>query len=1057
MSVTRTSVKRPLTIIMIFVIVLMFGAIGYSKMPADIMPEIDIPVVMVQTTWPGAGPEDIDEEISKKIEKTLSSVSSVKTTIAQSAEGTSFVVAQFEYGTDVDELLNDIRSRVDGVTGSLPDDVEKPSIQKIDVNAQAISYIFVQGEGSADDIMKYVEDTVQTKLEAVDGVNSADIQGGDKTQINIVADPAVLNNYGVSLDTINGILSATNKSTPYGSITQGEDSIVIRGVDKIKNIEDIRAIQIPTASGETLSLDSICSVDYGKKEKTTFQRYNGKEALRIDIMKQQDANSVQIMRKVQKVVDQLNAENETYKINIAYSDADYINNSISDVIKNILLSAIIAFGVILAFLKSGRASFVVAVSIPTSIIGAIALLYFTGETINMVTLSALVIAVGMVVDNAIVVIENIFKYRRDPNMELDEAAIKGTQTVSTAILASTLTTVAIFLPILFTEGFTKIMFGALAKTLIFALTLSLIVAMTLVPSIFAKLSGGKNAAKMKEKETPLFDKISYFYQKLLSLALKHKLIVILISVGMFVGSIALGFCGLIGMDFMSMGDQGMIAISIDAPEGLDLEPTEYYVKMAEQKVMDTPELKNIMTEVDKGSGQIYMFLTPNTERKRSCKEIELEVVEKLKTVPDCEINVGQGGSSGGSGDVSIKIKGPDKDVLEEIAKQAEANLKKLDGFRNVATTLTDGKIEAQFKIDKRKAQLYGINTAGIGSTLRAAISGTDTTNVTIDGYSMAVNLKFKDDSIDSVDDIGQIKITSSRGQQIPLSAFADIKLTEGVKSVSRTDGDYSITVSAKADNMDTNKANNIAMEAINKVDMPKNYGLDVGGQAEQMNEAMIGLVTAMVIAIILVYMVMVAQFESFSKPFIIMFSIPFAFVGVVLGLVISRISLNVIGMLGAILLVGIVVNNGIVLIDYIEQLRKTDLINEIPLEQLVAKGSATRLRPVLMTTLTTILGMVPSALAFGEGGDMMQPLSVVVIGGLTVSTLVTLVLIPTVYLIFERIQNSIGRRLKKISEKISGKVDNFKEEKVKPKMNDLFKKTVSLKDIAKKKDKNNKY
>lgn len=1030
MSVTRTSVKRPLTIIMIFVIILMFGVIGYSKMPANIMPDIEIPVVMVQTTWNGAGPEDIDEEISQKIEKTLSSVSGVKTTMAQSAEGMSFVVAQFEYGTDVDEILNDVRSKVDGVTGSLPDDVDKPSIQKIDINAQAISYITVQGNGSDDDIMKYVEDTVQPKLEAVDGVNSADIQGGDKTQINIVADPAVLANYGVSLDTINGILSKANKSTPYGSITQGEDSIVIRGVDKIKSLEDIRAIQIPVGSGETISLDSICSVDYGKVEKTTYQRYNGKPSLRIDIQKQQDANTVQIMKKVEKAVEQLNAENEVYNVHVAYSDADYINNSINDVIKNILISAVIAFAVILAFLKSGRASLVVAIAIPTSIVGSIALLYFTGETINMVTLSSLVIAVGMVVDNAIVVIENIFKYRRDPNMDLDDAAITGTNTVSNAVLASTLTTVAIFLPILFTEGFTKIMFGALAKTLIYALTLSLIVSITLVPSVFAKLSGGKNSAKMKEKESPLFDKVSYFYQRLLTVALKHKLMVILISIGMFVGSIALGFSGLIGMDFMSMGDQGMVQVNIKAPEGLDLEPTEYYVKMAEEKIIDIPELKDMMTEVNKGSGLIYMFLTPSTERERSASEVELDVVERLKTVPDCEITVGQG-SSGGSGDVSINIKGPDKDVLEEIAKQAEANIKKLDGFRNVTTTLTDGKLEAQFKIDKRKAQQYGVNTAGIGSTLRAAISGTDTTNVTIDGYSMAVNLKFKDESIDSVEDIGQIKITSTSGQQVPLSAFADITLAEGVKSVSRSDGDYSITVSAKADNMDTNKANNLAMEAVNKVDMPKNYGLDVGGQAEQMNEAMSGLVIALLIAIVLVYMVMVAQFESFSKPFIIMFSIPFAFVGVVLGLVLSRISLNVIGMLGAILLVGIVVNNGIVLIDYIEQLRKTDLVDDIPLEQLVAKGSATRLRPVLMTTLTTILGMLPSALAFGEGGDMMQPLSIVVMGGLTVSTVVTLVLIPTIYLIFDKIENSLKEKMRRIFNKDSEDDSNNKSIKFK--------------------------
>ena len=1037
MSVTRTSVKRPLTIIMVFLVVLMFGGIGYSKMPANLMPDIEIPVVLVMTTWSGAGPEDIDEQISEPIEKSLSAISNVKTTVSQSSEGVSMVVAQFDYGTDVDEKLNDVRTKIDGVKMTLPDDVESPSILKMDMNAQAIAQIVVNGEGSSDDIMKYAEDTVQIKLESIDGITSADINGGEKTQINVTADPAVLSNYGVSLDTINGLLSAANKSYPYGSITQGEDKIVIRGVDKVENIEDIRSIQVPVSGGETVTLDKICDVEYGIVEKTSVYRYNGQESLVMDIQKQQDSNTVQVMEDVNKLVEQLNAENPQYSLKVVNDSSEYISTSIKDVMKNLILSAVISFFVILLFLKSGRASFVVAVSIPTSIVGAIALLYFTGETLNMVTLSSLVIAVGMVVDNATVVIENIFKYRQNDALPLDEAAIQGTQTVSNAVLASTLTTVAIFLPILFTEGFTKIMFGSLAKTLIFALTLSLIVAITLVPSIFVKLSGGKNAAKMKEKESPIFDKVSEMYKNLIVLALKHKAIVVLISVGMFIGSIILCLSGAIGMDFMSSGDEGMLSISITLPEGLDLEPSDYYVSMAEEKISDIPEIETMITSFGTGSGMsslmgsnasISLDLVSAKERDRSIDEIEQEVIEKLKVIPDCEINVSQSSSMsmGGSGEVQVDIKGPDLDVLEEIVNQAKAKVEKIPGFRNVETSLSDANQEAQFKIDKRKATLYGINTASVASTLRTAISGADTSTVTIDGYDYDVNLKFKDSSIDSVDDIGQIKIKSATGQEVPLNAFADIKMAEGLKSISRTDGDYSISITAKADGLDTNSASAQLMAAVNEVDMPRDYGIDVGGTAEMMQESMSGLVFAMLIALILVYMVMVAQFESFNKPFIIMFSIPFAFVGVVLALVISRITLNVVGMLGVILLVGIVVNNGIVLIDYIEQLRQSEFGGT--LDELVAKGSASRLRPVLMTTLTTIVGMIPTALAFGEGGDMMQPLAVVIIGGLTVSTLVTLVLIPTIYLIFDKIERNLKGKFGKMSGGISNKMDSLKKQ-----------------------------
>lgn len=1048
MSVTRTSVKRPLTIIMVFLVVMMFGGIGYMKMPANLMPDIEIPVVLVMTTWPGAGPEDIDDQISEPIEKSLSGISKVKTTVSQSSEGVSMVVAQFDYGTDVDEKLNDVRTKIDGVKMTLPDDVESPSILKMDMNAQAIAQIVVNGDGSTDDIMKYAEDTVQIKLESVDGITSADINGGEKTQINVTADPAVLSNYGVSLDTIKGLLSAANKSYPYGSITQGEDKIVIRGVDKIENIEDIRSIQVPVSGGETVNLDKICDVEYGVVEKTSVYRYNGQESLVMDIQKQQDSNTVQVMKNVNKIVEQLNSENPQYNLKIVNDTSEYISTSIKDVMNNLVLSAVIAFFVILLFLKSGRASFVVAVSIPTSIVGAIALLYFTGETLNMVTLSSLVIAVGMVVDNATVVIENIFKYRQNDALPLDEAAIQGTQTVSNAVLASTLTTVAIFLPILFTEGFTKIMFGSLAKTLIFALTLSLIVAITLVPCIFVKLSGGKNAAKMKEKESPIFDKVSEIYKKLITVSLKHKTVVVLISIGMFIGSIILGFSGAIGMDFMSTGDEGMLSISITLPEGLDLEPSDYYVSMAEEKIADIPEIETMVTSFGTGSGMsslmssgasINLDLVSSKERDRSTDEIEQEVIERLKVIPDCEINVSQSSSMsmGGSGEVQVDIKGPDLDVLEEIANQAKANVEKIPGFRNVETSLSDANQEAQFKIDKRKATLYGINTASVASTLRTAISGSDTSTVTIDGYDYNVNLKFKDSSIDSVDDIGQIKIKSATGQEFPLSAFADIKMSEGLKSVSRTDGDYSISITAKADGLDTNSASAKAVAAVNQVDMPRDYGIDVGGTAEMMNESMSGLVFSMIIALILVYMVMVAQFESFNKPFIIMFSIPFAFVGVVLALVISRTTLNVVGMLGAILLVGIVVNNGIVLIDYIGQLRESEF--DGTLEELVAKGSAARLRPVLMTTMTTIVGMIPSALAFGEGGAMMQPLAIVIIGGLTVSTLVTLVLIPTLYLIFDRIENSFKKKIRKILKKDSNDSDYNGNNKLKINFKNIIK------------------
>ncbi|MCC0672562.1 efflux RND transporter permease subunit [Clostridioides sp. ES-S-0145-01] len=1030
MNLTHTSVKRPLTIIMVFLVLIVFGGIGYKKMSINLMPDIEIPVVMVMTTWTGAGPQDVDEQVSQKVDESLSSVSNVSSTISSSQESVSMVVAQFEFGTNLDEIMNDVRSKVDALQTSLPDDAAKPTVLKLDMNAQAIGQLVISGENNnAQALRKYAEDVIQPKIESIDGTTSADIKGGEKAQVNVIADPSVLSNYGVSLSTIKGILSSSNKTFPYGSITQGEDKIVLRSIDKLESLDDIKQIQIPVKGGNTVNLDTLCSVDYGFADKDSIYRYNGKSSLVIDISKQQDANTVKVMQDAYKYVDELNKENPQFKIKIANDTSAYISESINSVMSNLLISAVIAFVVIFAFLKSVRASLVVAVAIPISIIGAIAVLYFTGESLNLITASSLVISVGMVVDNATVVIENIFKYRKSGRLSIDDCAIEGTRTVTNAILASTLTTIAIFLPIMFTEGIAKITFGALGKTLIASLAFSFIGAITLVPSVFAKLSRGKSSEKMKEKDSPIFDKVSEGYKRLLSVCLRHQKLVVISSLLIFVASLfGMSF---IGMDFMPAADKGELAISIELPKGLSLEANDYYVSMTEKKVSDIPEIKTLITSLtsdsNNNSASIAIELESQKNRKRTTDEIEKEIIDRVATVPDCKINVSQnssvmGGTSGA--DFTLEMKGPDLDVLKILGKEVEKEFSSIKGFRNVETSLTDTTQEAQFTIDKHRAQEYGVNTAEIAGLLRTAINGDSVTTATIDDYKVDVNLKFKADSIDNLEDIKQLKVNSTTGNEVPLGAFSDIKMVDGLQSISRTDGDFSVNITATLDNLDAGTATKLALEKTNKMLIPKDYSIGVGGETEMMNESMASLGFSMVIAIALVYMVMVAQFESFSKPFIIMFCVPFAFVGVVLSLLVTGQSLSTVGMLGIILLIGIVVNNGIVLIDYIEQLRKANSSND--LIGLVSIGCAARLRPVLMTTATTILGMLPTALSLGEGGETMQPLAVVIMGGLTVSTLITLVLIPTIYLIFDKWENKFSDRMPKIFGKITDKIGDIK-------------------------------
>lgn len=1059
MSLTKTSIRRPLMIVMAFVVLIMFGFIGYSKMTADTMPKMEIPVLSIQTIWQGAGPEDIDKQISEKIEEKVSAVSKVKETGTYSRESVSVVVIQFEYGTDINTVINDVKSKVDDVRSELPTDAETPAVIKMDVmNASAIGRLVISGGKSKDDLMKYAEDVVQTKIKTVDGVTEADIVGGEKSQVNITADPAVLSSYNVSLSTIKSAVQATNKTFPYGSIVEGDDKIVLRGMDELNSLDDIKQIQISTNKGQSVRLDEVCSVEYGTVEKKDVYRYNGEESLIIDVKKQQDANTIKVMEGVNKAVAELSKNNSHYDTKVVSDTSEYIKTSVNNVISEIFISSLISFIIILAFLKSFRASFAVALAIPTSIVGTIAFLYFTGETLNMLTLSSLVISVGLVVDNSIVVIENIFKYKNNKNFTNEEAALQGTQTVTSAITGSTLTIICVFLPILFTDGLTKIIFQSLSKTIIAALTISLLVALTLVPSMFNKLSGGKNAAKMKEKPSPLFDKISEVYMKLINVSLRHKSIVVILSTVLFV--VAIFGATFLKMEFMPASDKGKISIKIELPEGLALKPSDYYVSMAEKKISDIPEIKTTITTLktsgSSNSSDIKIELVPKEERKKSTAEVEKEISERMNSVPDCKIKVALDSSSTGEGsssDFSMQLKGPDMDTLEVLAKQIGDKFSTIDGFKNVETSIADTSQEAQFIINKQKANKYGINAGSIASLLHTAVVGDSVTTAKINDYEVDVNLKFIGNSIDNLEDIKQIKVMSKTGEEIPLGQIADIKMAEGLKQINRTDGDYSVSITAGLKGVDTGTATQKATAAIKEMNLPKDYEASTSGDAKNMQESMMGLVYAMGIAVILVYMVMVAEFESFSKPFIIMTCIPFAFVGVVGILLVTQIKISIVGMLGAIMLVGIVVNHGIVLIDYIEQLRKA-MVGKASIEEIVSKGSAARLRPVIMTVLTAAFGMLPTALALEEGGEMMQSLGVIIIGGLSVSTLVTLVLIPVIYVIFDDLEKKFANKIHKITGRISGKYEQFKEEKISPKLNKIIGNTVEPKiiDIEKEED-----
>lgn len=1012
MNVTKISVKRPLTIIMVFCVLIVFGYMGFTKMPLELMPDIEIPVVSVSTVWGGAGPEDIDTQVTKVVEDAVSAVNGVDTVISYSMEGVSAVILQFEFGIDMTEALNNVRNKVELVQANLPNSINKSTVSQIDITAMPISQLVITSELDDVTVMRYAEDIVQPAFEQVQGITSAAIQGGSIAEISITANSTMLERYGVTLDTISGIIKSSNLTVPYGTITEGENKLTLRTAEELTSLEQIKALQIPNAVGKTIQLDKVCDVVYGYADQTSIYRYNGKDSLLLSINKQQSANTVQVMKDAKKTLAKLNTANPDYTLALVNDESEYINSSMNNVWNTLALSSIISLVVILLFLKDLRSSVIVAVAIPLSIIGAVAALYFSGQTLNLITVGGLVLGVGMVVDNSIVVIENIFNKRHSTDLGIHDSAIVGTTSVTNAILASTLTSVAVFLPIFFTTGIAKIMFGALAQSIIYSLLFSIIVAITLVPSLFAKLSTGKKHKEVIEKPAPIFDKVKDGYEHLLKFCLSHKSIVIIGSIVILVVSFMK--MSSIGMDLMPVADQGALSISMELPKGLSLESSDYYLSMAEEKLSAVPEIKNTTSSLGSGGGMgsmmgggsnsasISVNLVDKKEREKSTSEVSDDVRTLLATIPDCKITVSLADSSmggmGGSG-YSINVQGPDLDVLEVLAKQVEERISGLEGFQDVESSLSDTTEEAQIKIDTERALEWGINTQTVTSMLRMSIEGSTVTTAKIDDHTVDVNLKLEDEKIQSVNDLLNLKVRSASGENIPIGAFSHIVLADGLRSLSKTDGNYSISISATLKDLDMGAAQAAVLDATSDLNIPRDYSLGSGSNMEMMMESFASLAQALGISVILVYMVMVAQFESFKKPFIIMFSVPFAFVGVVWSLVISGSSLSIPAFIGIILLVGIVVNNGIVLIDYIEQLRKE---SDISLIDAVAHGSATRLRPVLMTTLTTVLAMIPQVLAIGEGSETMQPMGIVVFGGLSFSTLVTLLLIPVIYVLFER-------------------------------------------------------
>lgn len=1007
---SKLCIRKPVTTIMITLMVFIAGIVSYFNLDQALMPDVDLPIAVVATTYVGASPEEIENLISKPLEEGLGSISNVDTITSVSSANVSMVVLQFVDGTDIDMAAVDMRDKLDQIKSGLPDDAGDPMVIKMDINAIPIM-IGVKAENlDLTALNELLEDNVVNRLERIEGVASVDLSGGITREVRITVDPAKLAGYGLTTSTLSGILAAENMNLPSGDLSQGNTTVSVRTIGEFTSIQQINNLPITTGTGGVIHLSDVARVEEVEADRDSFMYVNGEKGILISVDKQSTANLVKVSDSLKKEIAELQEDYPELDINLLTDTAEYIEMSLSNITQTALLAAVIAFFVLLLFLKNAVTAGIIAVSIPTSIMATFAMMYVTGINMNMISMGGVAIGIGMLVDNSVVVLDSIYQYY-ERGYSAVEAAEIGSKEVSMAITASTLTTVAVFVPLALTGGTTGAMMQNLSFTIVYALVASVIVALTFVPMACGlllkketKSINWKNTRFLKflDHWDAAIDTLGRRYEKILKWALRHRKKTVITVIAVFI--LSLFTVPIAGMDFMASMDQGTANITVELPNGTDLDTTEETTLEVLYRLQDIPERELVYASVGSGmmssgtnSSSIVINLVDKKDRDRSTDEVCEEIKDLLADIPGAEITVASSNSAMGSlasADVTMNVYGYDSPTLVEVEKELVAMLSKVPGLSEVEGSTGDTVPEAKVTIDRGKASQYGITTASVASALNTAISGSTATQYKVDGTEIDVVIRYDTEEVNYLTDLKNLTVTSAYGTQVPLSDIATVTMDESATTIMRENQKNYITINANAEGMSGSEAQKLVEEAMANFELPDGCYYEFGGMMEMMNESFSSLTTAMIVAVLLVYMIMASQFESLRYPFIVMFSMPLAITGAILGLLLTGNTITMPAMMGFVMLVGMVVNNGIVLVDYTNQLMDRGM----NCHDALTTAGPRRLRPILMTTLTTVLGMLPMALATSEGSEMMQALAVAVIFGLSLSTVVTLIFIPVLYM-----------------------------------------------------------
>ena len=1033
MSLYQSAVRRPVTTIMIFVGVVVLGLFALTRLPIDLLPDMQINRVMVVTSYSGAAPEEVENNVTKPIQNVLNGINGVKHITSQSKENVSVVTLELREGLDIENAINDTRDKISAIAEALPDGAGTPNIIKFGMDDLPILMLSIKSDVSSKSLYKILNDQLITPLGRIDGVGGVNLLGARQRQINVYCDPHKLESYGITVGDVSNLIAVANRNVSAGSMNLETSKISLRAIGEIVDPKQLEELPITSFAGRTIYLRDVASIVDGDPEQQTLAYVDNQRGAMLMLMKQSGANTVQVNKRVLKALPQIVKNLPTdIKIEVIMDQSDFIVRSINSLSSTIGITFCVVMLIVLLFLGRWRATFIIVLTIPISLLSAFIYLLLTGNSLNIISLSSLSIAIGMVVDDAIVVLENITNHIERGSYP-KQAAVHATNEVALSVIASTLTMLAVFLPMVMMQGMAGLLFRQLGWIVSIVMIVSTICALALTPTLCAHMlranrqrKEGRVSQNILRPFNDFIQRLTVFYQRTLAWVLRHKWLTVGLSLGIFALSLTLG--SLVKTEFMPQGDGGYIFVKAYYPVGTTIDrPLAEGHRLTDEWHKKYPEIEMLQfstgqadafqsgasTLAQDNADNILSFnikLVDASERKRSSKEVAAEMRRDLSATPGIkQYNVSvQSGGGGQQSTVNVDIYGHDFAVTDQISKAFMAEISKSSACAQALSNRDEFMPEYQVIFDQQRLAEHGLTNSMVASYLRNSIYGATASFYREDGQEYEIRVRLAPEFRRSLDDVAQTLVRTPQGTSVRLGDLGKVEEHFAPPAIYQKDRSRVVTIAlTPAPKAALSDLVRTAQKTLDGMDMPEGVSYEITGAFEQQQEAFADLGTLLLLIVFLVFIVMAAEFESLASPFVIMFSVPFAFTGVILGLLVTGVPLSIIAFIGAIMLVGIVVKNGIVLIDYTILNRERGM----SVRTALLHAGASRLRPVLMTTLTTVFGMVPMAIGIGQGSEMWQPMGVTVAFGLTISTLVTLLLIPCIYALVSRRQ--IRRRRKK--------------------------------------------